>query len=162
MLYFIELQGENEDLNGELYRIYKEQSELRQALQEAIKASEKEGKGNAAAKKVLKTMEQLEQEILEKGFNGGTLRKMQLLNYELLKLDKATLQQGKEKQRKATTNTESYEKQKLKALQFKKQFYNRTEILNRQSLPLQENYKKKVQEYFKKEQRVKMELREMF
>ncbi len=142
--------GENEDLNGELYQIYKEQSQLRQALQEAIKGSEKAGKGNAAAKKVLKTMEELEQEILEKGFNGGTLRKMQLLNYELLKLDKAALQQGKEKQRKATTNTENYEKRKGKALQFKKQFYNRTEILNRQSLPLQENYKKKVQEYFKK------------
>jgi len=28
-------------------------------------------------------------------------------------------------------------------------FYNQTEILNRQSLPLQQNYKKKVQEYFK-------------
>ncbi len=30
-----------------------------------------------------------------------------------------------------------------------KQYFNTTEILNRQTLPLQQVYKKKVQEYFK-------------
>ena len=47
------------------------------------------------------------------------------------------------------TNLQEYEKQNAKKLQLKKLFYNQTEILNRQSLPLQQNYKKKVQEYFK-------------
>ena len=31
-----------------------------------------------------------------------------------------------------------------------KQYFNTTEILNRQTLPLQQEYKKKVQDYFKK------------
>ena len=34
-------------------------------------------------------MEQLENEILEKGFSARTIQKMQQLNYDLLKLDKA-------------------------------------------------------------------------
>ena len=139
----------NDDLDGELYEIFKQQSQLRQALQDAIKEGEggKPG-GNAAAKKVLKTMEQLENEILEKGFNSNTLQKMQQLNYELLKLDKAALEQGEDKKRKSTANQRESEKNKLKALNFKKQFYNQIEILNRQSLPLQQNYKKKVRAYF--------------
>ena len=139
----------NDDLDGELYEIFKQQSQLRQALQDAIKEVEgnKPG-GNVAAKKVLKTMEQLENEILVKGFNSNTLQKMQQLNYELLKLDRAALEQGKDKKRKSTVNQKDFGKNKMKALNFKKQFYNQIEILNRQSLPLQQNYKKKVRAYF--------------
>jgi hypothetical protein len=139
----------NDDLDGELYEIFKQQSQLRQELQDAIKEGDN-GKpgGNADAKKALKTMEQLENEILEKGFNAGTLQKMQNLNHELLKLDKAALEQGEDKKRKSTSNLKENEKNNLKQLEFKKQFYNQTEILNRQSLPLQQNYKKKVRDYF--------------
>ncbi|CAM1341255.1 DUF4175 family protein [Tenacibaculum amylolyticum] len=137
-------QSESDDLNGELYQIYKEQNQLRQQLQDAIGKSGNNGK----AKKALKEMEQLENEILEKGFNQGTIQRMQQLNYELLKLDKATFEQGREQKRKSNTNLIQYNKNKAKELNFKKLFYNQTEILNRQSLPLRQNYKKKVQEYF--------------
>jgi hypothetical protein len=142
-------EGSNDDLDGELYEIFKQQSQLRQELQDAIKESENgssNGKGNA--KKALKTMEELENEILEKGFNAATLQKMQNLNYDLLKLEKATLEQGKDEKRKANTNQIENQRNRAKALEFKKQFYNQIEILNRQSLPLQQNYKKKVREYF--------------
>ncbi|QTE21344.1 DUF4175 family protein [Polaribacter cellanae] len=145
---------ENDDLDGELYEIYKEQSKLRQELQNAIKESENGNpNGNTNAKKALKTMEQLENEILEKGFNAGTIQNMQRLNYELLKLDTAALEQGEDKKRKSTTNFKETKRNKAKALQFKKQFYNQIEILNRQSLPLQENYKIKVREYFSEPQK---------
>lgn len=135
----------NEGLEGELYQIYKEQSQLRQELQNAIK----EGKGNTgAAKRVLKSMEQLENEILEKGFTQSVINRMRNLNYQLLKLDKATFKQGQENKRKSTTNFKSKDKKNINQLELKKLFYNQTEILNRQSLPLQQNFKKKVQEYF--------------
>ena len=139
----------NDDLNGELYEIFKQQTQLRQELQDALKENE-QGKavGNANAKKALKSMEELENEILEKGFNAATLQKMQNLNYELLKLDKAALEQGKDKKRKSTSNTLENRRNNIKGLKFKKQFYNQIEILNRQSLPLQQNYKKKVRAYF--------------
>ena len=138
--------GEGEEqMNQELYQIYKEQSQLREQLQNAIKRG---GDKSGEARKALKTMEQLENEILEKGFNQATLQKMRNLEYQLLKLDKAAFEQGFEKKRKSTANTNEAAKRKIKELTLKKLFYNQTEILNRQSLPLQQNYKKKVQKYF--------------
>lgn len=135
----------DEQMDEQLYQIFKEQSQLREQLQDAIRQG---GDKNGDARKALKTMEQLENEILEKGFNPATVQRMKNLEYQLLKLDKAALEQGYEKKRKATANKNKAVKKKIKELTLKKLFYNQTEILNRQSLPLHQIYKKKVQEYF--------------
>lgn len=138
--------GESEQMNGELFKIYQQQSQLREQLQEMIKNG---NDPNGEAKKALKKMEQLENQILEKGFNQNTIQQMQKLQYQLLKLDKAKLQQGDDKKRKSTTNYNEFNNNKKKVLEFKKRYLQQTEILNRQSLPLRQNYKKKVKEYFK-------------
>lgn len=140
--------GNSEDMNGELFKIYQQQNRLREQLKYAIKQGGKEAENG---KKALKTMEQLESEILEKGFNEGTLQRMKQLEYELLKLDKAAFEQGKDKKRKSYTNNIRYQK-KIKELRFKKRFYNEIEILNRQSLPLHKSFEKKVQKYFSKKE----------
>ena len=88
-------------------------------------------------------MEQLENEILEKGFSARTIQKMQQLNYDLLKLDKLIRIDFECNVYRSATN-----KNNKKLLDFKKQFYNQIEILNRQSLPLHQNYKLKVRDYF--------------
>ena len=144
----------NDGLDGELYKIYQQQSQLRQELQNALKNVRRNG--NPAARKILKSMEQLENEILEKGFNPATIQKMQQLKYNLLKLDKAAFEQDKDTKRKSTTNQQQYNQKNINLL-LKKLFYNQTEILNRQSLPLQKNYKKKVQEYFSNSKQKKAE-----
>jgi hypothetical protein len=136
-------QPDNSD--GDLYQIYKQQTQLRQELQNALKKSD--GNVDSNTKKVLKSLEKLENEILEKGFNAATIQKMQQLKYNLLKLDKAAFKQDKDTKRKSTTNQQNFTQKTGKEI-IKKMFYNQTEILNRQSLPLQKNYKKKVQEYF--------------
>ncbi|CAI8330850.1 MAG: Uncharacterised protein [Polaribacter sejongensis] len=139
----------NDNSDADIYEIYKEQSLLRQELQKQISQSEAEGNGtNSAVKRALKKMEDLENEILEKGHNLGTLQKMNALNYELLKLSQAVLEQGKDNKRKSNTNFKVLQKRNIKVIEFKKQFFNQTEILNRQSLPLQQNYKNKVRAYF--------------
>lgn len=141
----------NDGSDGDLYNIYQQQSQLRQELQNALKNLK--GGGNPAAQKVIKSMEQLENEILEKGFNTNTIQKMQQLKYNLLKLDKAAFEQDKDTKRKSNTNQQKYSSKSINLL-LNKLFYNQTEILNRQSLPLQKNYKKKVQEYFSKANQV--------
>ena len=141
-------QGED-GMNGEIYEIYKQQNQLRRMLENALE--DQKGQGGAAgnnAKKVLKSMEQLENELLEKGFNPATIQKMQLLEYQLLKLDEASLKQNKGKKRKSETNKQSFGPNRLNFLKKKKQNYNQIEILNKLSLPLQPNYKKKVRAYF--------------
>jgi len=142
-------EKKKDDLDGEIYEIYKQQSLLRQELQEQIRQSENgDNVMNSKATKALKKMEDLENEILKNGFNAATLQKMQHLNYELLKLKTSDLEQGKDNKRKSSANQKQFERKNIKEIEFKKQFYNQTEILNRQSLPLQQNYKNKVREYF--------------
>ena len=133
--------------SGDLFEIFKQQSYLRETL---TKIMAREGDPNGTFKKAIKSMEQLENEIINNGFTQSTLKRMQQLEYQLLKLNTALIQQGKEKNKKATPNTSNYKNNNLKQLQFKKQFYNQIEILNRQSLPLQQNFEKKVQKYFSK------------
>ena len=94
-------------------------------------------------------MEQVEMDLLNKGFTNQTLQKMLNLQHQLLKMENATFQQGEDTKRKSDTNRETFENNTNNQIPTAKQYFNTTEILNKQSLPLQPVYKKKVQEYFK-------------
>jgi hypothetical protein len=143
-------KGENgEEMNGELYEIYKQQAALKKALEEILgnsKGDEKNGEGDA-----VKQMEELERELLEKGFSKEVVDKMQQITYELLKLEKAKKEQGENEERKSETNIQFFDKRSIDQLKLKNEYFNSNEILNRQSLPLRSIYKIKVQEYFKTE-----------
>jgi len=141
-------EGENgEQSNEELYEIYKQQSQLREALKEIMGEQNEEGKNGSGD--ALKQMEELEQQLLEKGFSNEIIEKMKLLNYELLKLEDAIKEQGEDNKRKSESNFQDFQKRTIQKLNLQNQYFNYNEILNRQSLPLRSNYKKKVQEYFK-------------
>ncbi len=139
-------QNENgEDMDGELFEIYKEQQKLRQQLQDRL---QEEGlKGNAG--NLLKRMEGIEQQLLDRGFNKGTLREMLNLKYELLKLEEAVLEQGQESRRESQTNRSSFQKPSVMTPEEIKKYFETVEILNRDALPLRQDYKIKVQDYFK-------------
>jgi uncharacterized protein YlzI (FlbEa/FlbD family) len=139
-------EGENtEQMNGEMYEIYKQQNALKQAFKDMMQqAGAKVNAGN----KALKQMEDLEKELLDKGLTQSVLQKMENLKHELLKLDKAAFEQGEDNKRKSETNKTNFKKQNIKEIKSKKLFFNPNEILNRQALPFKTHYKKKVQEYF--------------
>ena len=141
--------GENgQDGEGdakEIMEIYKEQQQLREALEKELKKQGVGGNGQNA----LDQMKQIEKQLLNKGFNNETLQKILNVKYELLKLDKAIQQQGEDKKRQSETNKKEYNNQAT-ALPTRLQDYLKSiEILNRQSLPLRSNFNQKVQEYFK-------------
>lgn len=144
-------EGENgedgEGTAGELMKIYQEQKQLREALQKAL---EKEGLGGNGQNAV-EQMKQLEKQLLNKGFNNETLQKMLNIKYELLKLDKAVQQQGEEKKRQSETNKKEFNNQSNALPAALQDYLNSIEILNRQSLPLRQNYNQKVQKYFRKD-----------
>ncbi len=142
--------GFNEDLNGELYKIYQQQQQIRQALEERLLKDKLSGKGvNGDAKRLIKQMEDVELDLINKGFTNQTLSKMMNLQHQLLKLENATFQQGQDTKRKSETNKEEFDNKTNNQIPKAKEYFNTTEILNRQTLPLQQVYKKKVQEYFK-------------
>ena len=137
--------SEGEQMTGEQYEIYKEQQALRESLEELIKKAGKEGKSGT---KALEKMKELEQQLLDKGFDNQVLQKMMEMEHELLKLDKATFEQGEDSKRTSETNRTEFQQRLIDRLQLNKLFFNPDEILNRQPLPLRNSYKKKVQTYF--------------
>lgn len=138
--------GEDGEGNaGEIMKIYQEQKQLREALQDALN---KEGIGGNGQNS-LEQMKQIEKQLLNKGFNNETLQKMLNLQYELLKLEKAAQQQGEEKKRQSQTNLKDFNNQSKALPSNLQEYLNSIEILNRQTLPLRSNFNQKVQEYFK-------------
>lgn len=138
-------EGNSEEMNGEIYEIYQRQQQIRQALQDKLAKEGNTPLGN----KLLKDMEDVEMDLLNNGITNQTLQKMMQLQHQLLKLKNATFQQGQEEKRESKTNTKIFDNPTNNQIPNAKNYFNNTEILNRQSLPLQPVYKKKVQEYFK-------------
>jgi hypothetical protein len=142
--------GFSEDVNGELYKIYQQQQLIRQALEDKLALDERMGKGTPAnAKQLVKQMEDVELDLINNGFTNETLSKMMNLQHQLLKLEKATFQQGLDNKRKSETNKKEFSNTTNGQIPKAKEYFNTTEILNKQALPLQQIYKQKVQEYFK-------------
>lgn len=138
-------EGNQEDLNGLLYQIYQQQQELRNALEERLAKEGFKGNSNSLTKK----MEEIEMDLLNKGFTKQTLQKMMDLKHQLLKLDNATFQQGEDSKRESRTNLDDFNNNTNNQIPNAKQYFNITEILNKQILPLHQVYRRKVKEYFK-------------
>ena len=149
-----EQNGDNSGAQGEedaeqLYEIYKEQQQLRRLLEQQLQ--DKNGTGeNGDTEKLLKEMEQIEDELLEKGLNPNTLQRMLNLKHELLKLEDASFRQGKKQERESITNTQQFTNPATPRTPEDQKYFNQVEILNRQALPLHPVYKEKVETYFKK------------
>ncbi|RZM21817.1 MAG: hypothetical protein EOO88_31300, partial [Pedobacter sp.] len=131
---------------GQLLEIYKEQQQLREALQKELEKKGMGGNGQNA----MRQMKEIEKQLLNKGFKNEALQKMLNLKHELLKLDKAIQQQGEENKRQSQTNKKDFDNNANQLSPALKEYLNSVEILNRQSLPLRPNFNQRVQTYFKK------------
>ncbi len=139
--------ADSENDYEQLFEIFKQQQDLRNQLADKISEA---GLKRGEATRVLDQMKQVENELIEKGFNTATLNRMLNLKHQLFKLDKAQFQQGKDKKRKSKINSKSYISNDVITPEQIKKYFNSTEILNREVLPLKPNYKLKVNEYFSK------------
>jgi hypothetical protein len=143
-------EGENgEDGEGDakaIMEIYKEQKQLREALQNELNKQGIGGNGQNA----LDQMKEIEKQLLNKGFKNETLQRILNVKQELLKLNTAIQQQGQEKKRQSETNKNEFSNQSKPLPSALLDYLNSIEILNRQSLPLRSNFNQKVQEYFNK------------
>jgi hypothetical protein len=138
-------EGEGSEGNaGKVLEILKEQQQLRDALQKSL---EQQGiNGN----NLLNQMKDIEKQLINKGFKNETLQKMLNLKHELLKLETAIQQQGQDEKRKSNTSADKFSNNASALPKELQDYIKSTEILNRQSLPLQKNYDLKVKQYFNK------------
>jgi len=137
-------QQGNEQMSGEVYQIYKQQQDLRNQLENEINRLGLEGNTN----ELTKSLDRLEQELLMKGFSNDLLQQMDAVKHQLLKLEKAANQQGQDEDRQAKTNQKEFNSNSEPWEEKAKEYFNTTEILNRQQLPLQPEYKKLINIYF--------------
>jgi hypothetical protein len=71
------------------------------------------------------------------------------IQQDLLKLRDAGLEQGEENRREARTNLRDFNNNTNAPIPDSSKYFNNKEILNRQALPLQPQYRNKVKDYFK-------------
>ncbi len=113
-------EGQNEELNGELFKIYQQQQQLRQALQDKLGKQGESGLG----KDLLDKMEEVEMDLINKGFTNQTLQKMMQLQHQLLKLENATFQQGEDNKRKSETNKDQFNNSTNNKIPAIKKYFN--------------------------------------
>lgn len=140
--------GPNEQELLEIYEIYKEQqiirARLEEQLQDLINASDRK-----LGEKLVRQMEDFENDLIENGVTQRGLNKINNIQYELLKLENAAMKQGKKPERESNTNANKFNNPITTKPSLLEDYRNEIEILNRQALPLRQNFQLKVKEYFK-------------
>ncbi|MGB5980696.1 MAG: hypothetical protein WBG46_01000 [Nonlabens sp.] len=136
---------ESEEESENIYQIYKEQQELRNQLQDMIRKEGLEGKvGN-----IVDRMKDVERRLIDQGYDRDVEKRMLEVTHELLKLKDAGLFQGKEEKREAEQGKNDFTNPVRQLKVDPAKYFNTKEILNRQVLPLQPQFKERVKEYFK-------------
>ena len=139
-------QGLSESEMENLYNIYKQQQEIRKQLEDYI---EDHGLMEEAGN-LLKEMEKAENDLLENGLNSENRNRLNNVQHELLKLKEAENEQGEDDKREARTSYDTFTNPVSDFTPQAAEYFNNKEILNRESLPLQGDFKLKVQLYFNK------------
>ncbi len=143
-------EGPSEAELKELYEIYKEQEMLReqleQQLQDMINAKDKQ-----LGQKLIQQMEDFENDLLENGITQRTIDKINTIQHQLLKLENASLKQGQKQERESNTNKDQFQNPITTKPVILEDYRDEIEILNRQTLPLQQIFRDKVRNYFKKD-----------
>ena len=142
--------GISEEEMKELYEIYKEQEYLKQQLEKQLADMIKAG-DKGLALKLIKQMEDFQNDLLENGITQRTRDKMNLIEHQLLKLENAALKQGRKNERESETNTKQFQNPVLTRPDVLENYRNEIEILNRQALPLRQNYQQRVRSYFRQD-----------
>lgn len=137
-------EQQGEEMSGKLFEIFKQQQLLKQQLINKLGELGEDPKRS----NLIREMEQVERDILEKGFNEETLQRMNRISHRMMELENAALEQEEDQKRSAITNTQEFDNKAEDQILKAKEYFKSTEILNRQSLPLRQNYKAKVKEYF--------------
>ncbi|MFX0556060.1 DUF4175 family protein [Maribacter sp. CXY002] len=140
--------GLSENDLKEIYEIYQEQQRLRQALEEQLENMLNSG-DRKLGEKLVKQMEDFENDLLENGITQRTITKANNIQYELLKLENAALKQGNKSERESNSNKKDFNNPITTKPSLLDNYRNEVEILNRQALPLRQNFQNKVKEYFK-------------
>ncbi|MBA6313837.1 hypothetical protein [Cellulophaga baltica] len=139
--------GLSEDALKEIYQIYKEQELLKNKLEQQL-SNMINKEDRSLGQKLIRQMNDFQNSLLENGVTRSTIDKATIIQYELIKLEGAAMKQGEKKERESNTNSNSFRNPVLTQPAIFDNYKNQNEILNRQALPLRQNYQNRIKEYF--------------
>ena len=125
-------------------RLYQQQQQLRNSLEKLLRKKGFSSEGERA----IEAMKKLEQQIINQGLTPDLAAQREILKYELLKLQTALKKQGKSDKRNSKTNKEIFNGDTQNQIDLLRRKLRTRDQLNRQLLPLQKEYSKRVLDYF--------------
>ena len=137
---------DSEESGQSIMNLYQKQQKLRNALELLLK----ERGFVPGANNVLEQMKKIEQSLINQGVTGENISLIKDLKYELLKLEVALNERGQDERRESKTNNELFTPTSSEVIESLRQKFNSRELLKRQTLPLQDEYLKRVLDYFKR------------
>ena len=137
---------DSEESGQSIMNLYQKQQKLRNALELLLKEKGFVQESN----NVLEQMKKIEQSLINQGVTDENISLIKDLKYELLKLEAALNEKGQDERRESKTNNELFTPTSSEVIESLRQKFNSRELLNRQTLPLQEEYLKRVLDYFKR------------
>tara|TARA_R110002049_G_scaffold86979_1_gene220769 strand:+ start:2285 stop:5662 length:3378 start_codon:yes stop_codon:yes gene_type:complete len=141
-------RGPSEEELNEIYEIYKEQQALREQLENQLKDLINND-DRRIGEKLIKQIDDFQSDLLRNGVSAQSLNKMNNINREMLKLENAALKQGMSQERESSSPNVPFQNPILTKPSILENYRNEVEILNRQALPLQQNFQIKVKDYFR-------------
>ena len=139
-------EGTSESELARQYEIYKQQEAIRNQLENLL-----QGSGSTEeTERLLRSIEAVENDLLN-GNAETARRRMNNVIQQFLKLEEAEQEKDKNTQREANANRKEFNNNTSNSIPDAKRYFNAKEILNRDKLPLQEQYKIKVKQYFQKQ-----------
>ena len=137
---------DSEESGQSIMNLYQKQQKLRNALELLLK----ERGFVPGANNVLEQMKKIEQSLINQGVTGESISLIKDLKYELLKLEVALNERGQDERRESKTNNELFTPTSSEVIESLREKFNSRELLKRQTLPLQDEYLKRVLDYFKR------------
>ena len=139
--------GMSEEELQEIFEIYKAQQQIRSVLEKQLEdiLNDEERK---LAKSLVKQMQDFEDRLLENGITKENINRVNVIQQQLLKLKDSELKQGKDPKRDSEKVKGSFSNTINKEYRDAREYFQQTEILNRQPLPLQTDFKNRVKSYF--------------
>ena len=142
------LDGMSEEQLEELLEIYKEQQQLRTALEKQL--SDKMGKAEQQLlQRAIREMQSVENELLRNGVTQQTRNRMNQIEQRLLQLKGASFQQERERQRQSQTNREIFSGMQKDLIQVEMGGRSVQEELIAKPLPINVQFKSLIRSYFK-------------
>ena len=139
-------QGYSDTLSEQHFELFKKQQDLRNQLETILKSK---GLLNNDTANLLKSMKELERDLLNGRTNNSSSKHMANIIHKMLELDNALQEQEKDNKRSGETNTTSFKPTVLKELNFNTTKQALEEVLKRDNLHLNQALKNRVLLYFK-------------